>query len=47
MLAKTSTIRQLDRLKPKLCVAPGMSHVNVRRLAILQTVEEESKATNS
>src|ERR1700736_5977282 len=38
---KTTIRRQVSRIEPELRVTPGLRHMNVWRLAILQTVEEE------
>ena len=46
MATKATVRRQCDRIEPKLHVAPGMSNVNVGRLAILQAVEEKSVTAN-
>jgi hypothetical protein len=43
---KTSVRRQRDRIEPELRVPPGVRDVNVRRLAVLQTVEEEPVAAD-
>src|SRR5881396_1413946 len=40
--SKPSVGRQVDGIKPELCVTAGMRSVNMRWFAILQTVEEES-----
>jgi hypothetical protein len=47
MLTKAAIVRQFNGPKPKLRIASRMSDVNVRRLPILQAIEEEPIATNS
>ena len=46
VVSKAAVRRQIHRIKPELCVTPSVGNVNVRWLAILQTVEEESISTN-
>jgi hypothetical protein len=46
MTSKPSIRRQIYRIKPELCVTPGVSDVNVRRFTILKTIEIESVSTN-
>jgi hypothetical protein len=43
---KTTIRRQSHRIEPELRVTTGLRHMNVCRLAILQTVEEEPVPTN-
>jgi hypothetical protein len=47
MLAKAAIARQLDRYRPKHGVSTCMTGVNMQRLVILQTGEEESVAAHS
>ena len=46
MATKAPIIRQFYRLKPKLCIPPGMGNVNVRWLATLQAEKKEPIATD-
>jgi hypothetical protein len=40
-----ATVRgQCHRFQPELCIPPGLRYVNMRRLAILQAVEEKPEA---
>jgi len=46
MTPGASVVRQLDRVEPELRITTGVSHMDVRRLPALQTVEEESITSN-
>ena len=46
MAPETPDLRQRYGLKPELSISPGMSHVDVRRLAPLHAEEEEPIPTN-
>src|SRR4030095_15879013 len=46
MTAKTPVRRQIHWIKPELRITSGVRDVNVWRLTVLQTVEEESVSAN-
>ena len=43
---KAAIISQGNGLKPKLCIATGMSNMNVRRFSPLETEKEKAVSPN-